>query len=169
MKILTSQVHPLDNHSVPYNFSSILSPLLHNAARALNLPARSTETFNSAFSLPLPISASSVSTSRTSKSSYASSSGGENIATIDSQYTGHILVSGYHVSYVLPKVFPTRPKGVSETESEGYSRSAYKSRRMSIGERGSSQFMAAIDMWIPYFSRPPRSPYLVRAYPTFFM
>ncbi|KAF5380805.1 hypothetical protein D9615_004119 [Tricholomella constricta] len=162
VKILTSQVHPLDNHSVPFNFSSTLSPLLHNAARALHLPARSTETFNSAYSLSSPTSASSASTSRTPKSTNGSSLGGsENIATIDSQYTGHILVSGYHISYVLPRAFPTRPKGVSESESEGFSGSSYKHRRPSIGERGSAQFMAAIDMWIPYVSRPPRSPYLL--------
>ncbi|KAG5645081.1 hypothetical protein DXG03_007172 [Asterophora parasitica] len=135
--------------------------MLHHAARALNLPARSTETFNSAFSLSSPTTASTVST-RTSKSTNGSSIGGsENIATIDSQYTGHILVSGYHISYVLPKVFPTRPKGVSETESEGHSRSLYKNRRPSIGEKAAAQFMAAIDMWIPFYSRPPRSPYLL--------
>ncbi|RDB21428.1 hypothetical protein Hypma_011789 [Hypsizygus marmoreus] len=163
VKILTSQVHPLDNHSVPYNFSSTLSPLLHNAARALNLPARSSETFTSAFSLSSPPSASSVISSRTSKSmNGTSSAGGENIAPIDGQYTGHILVSGYHISYVLPKVFPTRGKSVSgETEGEGSSRSPYLSRRPSIGERNTAQFMAAIDMWIPYVSRPPRSPYLL--------
>ncbi|KAG5636413.1 hypothetical protein H0H81_008153 [Sphagnurus paluster] len=162
VKILTSQVHPLDSHSVPYNFSSTLSPLLHNAARALNLPARSTETFNSAFSLTSPTSTSSVANSRISKSNGGSSLGGsENITPIDTQYTGHILVSGYNISYVVPKVFPTRPKGISETESEVYSRSSYKSRRLSIGERGGPQFMAAIDMWIPFVSRPPRSPYLL--------
>lgn len=160
MKILTSQVHPLDNHSVPYNFSSTLSPLLHNAARALNLPARSQETFDAAFNISAPPGSSSV---RASKSSIGSSSkGSENIPPIDGQYTGHILVSGYSISYVLPKIFPSRGKGqLSDTEGESLSRSAYRSRRPSIGERNNAQFMAAIDMWIPYVSRPPRSPYLV--------
>jgi hypothetical protein len=36
VKILSSQVHPLDHNSVPYDFSSDLCPLLHHAARALN-------------------------------------------------------------------------------------------------------------------------------------
>ncbi|KAG6814572.1 hypothetical protein H0H92_000100 [Tricholoma furcatifolium] len=157
VKILTSQVHPLNNHSVPYNFSSTVSPLLHKAARALNLPARSTETFHSAFSIPLSAAASSVSSSR-SRSANASVVGSENIPTIDNQYTGHILVSGYNVSYVLPKVFPSRPSNLSETESEGR---VQRTRRLSIGDKGSFQFMAAIDMLIPYISRPPRYPYLL--------
>ncbi|KAG6854709.1 hypothetical protein C0991_002422 [Blastosporella zonata] len=153
VKILTSQVHPLNNHSVPYNFSSTLSPLLHNAARALNLPARSTETFNSAFSIFLP------SSTPTMLPADGPNGGSENIANVDSKYTGHILVSGYHVSYVLPKVFPIRPKNLSETESESYAKTH---RRMSIGDRDSSaQFMAAIDMMIPFVSNPPRSPYLL--------
>ncbi|KAG6833644.1 hypothetical protein H0H87_002840 [Tephrocybe sp. NHM501043] len=152
VKILSSQVHPLNNHSVPYNFSSTVSPLLHNAARALNLPARSTETFNSAFSISSPKSTPAIlpGDGREGRS--------ENIAPIDSRYTGHILVSGYHISYVLPKVFPTRPKNLSETESEDHAR---RQRRMSIGERGSAQFMAAIDMVVPFVSSPPRSPYLL--------
>ncbi|KAG6862067.1 hypothetical protein C0995_007197 [Termitomyces sp. Mi166 len=158
VKILTSYVHPLNNHSVPYNFSSTLCPLLHRAARALNLPARSTETFNSANSIPV-ISPPSRSESRSVKSNKISVDGGsENIATVDIQYTGHILVSGYQISYVLPKVFPTRPKNLSETESEDYAR---RPRRLSVGDRGSAQFMAAIDMWIPFVSHPPRYPYLL--------
>ncbi|KNZ78473.1 hypothetical protein J132_00836 [Termitomyces sp. J132] len=158
VKILTSHVHPLNNHSVPYNFSSTLCPLLHKAGRALNLPARSTETFNSAFSIPIT-SPPSISESRSVKSNKTSVEGGsENIATVDIQYTGHILVSGYQISYVLPKVFPIRPRTLSETESEDY---ASKPRRLSIGDRGSVQFMAAIDMWIPFVSHPPRYPYLL--------
>ncbi|KAG6898286.1 hypothetical protein C0992_000731 [Termitomyces sp. T32_za158] len=158
VKILTSYVHPLSNNSVPYNFSSTLCPLLHKAARALNLPARSKETFNSAFSIPV-ISPPLKSESRSVKPNKTSIDGGnENIATVDIQYTGHILVSGYQISYILPKVFPTRPKTSSETEVEDYAR---KPRRLSIGDRESAQFMAAIDMWIPFVSHPPRYPYLL--------
>ena len=164
MKILTSQVHPLNNHSVPYNFSSTLSPLLHNAARALNLPARSSETFANAFDLSPPPSHSSVSSGRTSAKSIIGSPplSSENIPPVDGHYTGHILVSGYNISYVLPKAFPSRNRNLqSETEGESSYRSPFNSRRLSIGERNTAQFMAAIDMWVPYMSRPPRSPYLV--------
>jgi len=164
VKILTSQVHPLNNHSVPYNFSSTLSPLLHNAARALNLPARSSETFASAFDLsPTPPHA-SVSSGRASAKSVNGSPplASENIPPVDGHYTGHILVSGYNISYVLPKAFPSRRGNLqSETEGESSYRSPFNSRRLSIGERNTAQFMAAIDMWVPYMSRPPRSPYLV--------
>ncbi|TFK42450.1 hypothetical protein BDQ12DRAFT_597199 [Crucibulum laeve] len=160
VKILTSQVHPLDNHSVPYNFSSTVSPLLNNAARALNLPARSSESFYSAFNLPQsPGSASIVSSSSRSSKDSAT----ENIPPVDNQFTGHILVSGYSISYVLPKVFPSRHHAgsPSDNETETLSRSSYRSRRASIGEKNTVQFMAAVDMWVPYVSRPPRSPYLL--------
>ncbi|KAG6851297.1 hypothetical protein H0H93_011733 [Arthromyces matolae] len=146
VKIMSSQVHPLNNHSVPYNFSSTLSPLLHKAARALNLPARSTESFNVAFSIPQHSGVN------------INGGGSENIPTVDPQYTGHILISGYQVSYVVPKVFLARSKNLSDTESDEPVR---KSRRMSIGERESAQFMAAIEMCIPFVSQPPRYPYLL--------
>ncbi|KAJ3510224.1 hypothetical protein NLJ89_g4806 [Agrocybe chaxingu] len=160
VKILTSQVHPLDNNSVPYNFSSTISPMLHAAARALNLPARSSETFNSAFDLE-------KSNGRASSSRISKSDNPEHVLPIDAQYTGHILVSGYNISFVLPKVFLSRRKGggLSETEEEAFTRTPGNRRRPSVGERNQAQFMAAIDLWIPLLSKPPRSPYLL-AIPT---
>lgn len=170
MKILTSQVHPIDHASVPYNFSSTVSPLLHNAARALNLPARSMETYNSVFNLSPASTTSSVSSNRISKSTNGSTTG-ENVAPIDGQYTGHILVSGYHISYVLPKNFPSRNRDGRSTDNEGEGFTRPPMRRPSVGERNTAQFMAAIDMWVPYVSRPPRSPYLVslRIHPVFYL
>ena len=166
MKILSSQVHPIDSNSVPYNFSSTVSPLLHSAARALNLPARSSEAFNSTVNVSPPANGSTVSATKVQKpTSTHPYIGSETIAPIDQQYTGHILVSGYNISYVLPKAFPSRSRtvdGLTESEGDSPSRSAIRSRRFSAGERNTAQFMAAIDMWVPYVSRPPRSPYLVR-------
>ncbi|KAJ7137734.1 hypothetical protein C8R44DRAFT_335991 [Mycena epipterygia] len=157
VKILSSQVHPLDNNSVPYDFSSDLSPLLHHAARALNLPSRSSESYHAAFGLSPPATSASVAGSvRSNKSNGSTTSNRSATPPVDSKYTGHILVSGYHISYVLPKAFPARYQ-----ESDGYSRSSGSVRRPSIIERNSVQFMAAIDMWVPYASRPPRSPYLL--------
>ncbi|KAI0340066.1 hypothetical protein BDW22DRAFT_1360573 [Trametopsis cervina] len=130
LKILDSQVHPLDTNSVPYNFSSSTSPLLRKAGRALNLPARLRDSYMSLFG-----------------SSASSSSSSSSAAPLDDRYTGHILVSGYHVSYVLPKELPPR------SGSSG-----------SIGRRATSpeiQFMAAIDMWAPFLTKPPYSPYLL--------
>lgn len=156
MKIHTSQVHPLDNNSVPYNFSSTVSPLLHSAARALNLPARSHENFASAFDLP-------KSNGNTSSSRSAKSETGENILPIDTQYTGQILVSGYSISFVLPKIFLShrRNGGNFSDDDDPPSRNPATRRRLSIGERNQAHFMAAIDMWVPFICRPPRSPYLV--------
>ncbi|KAJ3771345.1 hypothetical protein FB446DRAFT_690876 [Lentinula raphanica] len=127
VKILSSQVHPLDSNSVPYNFDSAVSPLLNRAARALKLPERSKQTFQSTFNLPSE----------------------ESSTVVDATYTGHILVSNYYISYVLPKSFP-----VESTPS-------ISRRRTSVTERSQVQFMAAMDMVVPYISRPPRSPYLL--------
>ena len=152
VKVLTSQVHPLDHNSVPFDFSSTVSPLLFNAARALHLPARSSENFNSAFGT-------SKSNSSRSKSNNKGATNGEAAPPIDVQYTGHILVSGYNISFVLPKVFlsPLREGGSSDNEEESFSRTT---RRPSAGERSQAHFMAAIDLWVPFLCMPPRSPYL---------
>ncbi|KAK2466831.1 hypothetical protein APHAL10511_001089 [Amanita phalloides] len=156
VKVLESQVHPVDSNSVPYNFSSTLSPLLHNAARALNLPPRSPESFNSAFGIPAgSMSIPSSSSSRT----HNSESSRDSVTSVDPHYTGHILVSNYAISYVLPKAFPTR--GRSVTDVDAGSQSSSRSRRSSISDKNTVQFMAAIDMWVPYVSKPPRSPYLL--------
>ncbi|KAI0362449.1 hypothetical protein OH77DRAFT_1467190 [Trametes cingulata] len=123
LKILDSQVHPLDANSAPYNFSSVTSPLLHKAARALNLPARSAQTY-------VPLTASTTSS--------------DSLPPLDEKYTGQILVSSYHVSYILPKDFPRR-----EVDS--------RSRRPST----TAQFMAAIDLWVPFLTQPPHAPFLL--------
>ncbi|KAI0748562.1 hypothetical protein C8Q80DRAFT_1172509 [Daedaleopsis nitida] len=123
LKVLDSQVHPLDVNSVPYNFSSSTSPLLHKAARALNLPARSPQSYVSMAS---------------------SSSSSESLPPLDEKYTGQILVSSYHISYILPKEFPRREM---DTRSKRPSSVAH--------------FMAAVDIWAPFISQPPHAPYLL--------
>lgn len=145
VKVITSKVHPLNNNSVPYNFSSSSSPLLHAAARALNLPARSAEYF--------PGSA-SASKSHPAPGSRTDSN---DIPPVEPHYTGSIVVSGYNVAFVLPKVFIT-PEEHSETD---HPKTPLHRRRMSIGEKQQVHFMAAIDMLVPLASRPPRAPYLV--------
>ncbi|KAL0577806.1 60S acidic ribosomal protein P1 [Marasmius crinis-equi] len=170
VKILDSVVHPLDSSGAPYNFDSKITPLLHSAGRALNLPARSQQTFQSAFGLsPPPSDSSSIhtasSSSRTSKGKTVngSSSVTDSLGPVDPLYTGHILVSGYHISYVSPKVFPPQyPDDVGSGISSVRSSGKYGSRRISIGDRDrvQAQFVAAIELLVPYVSQPPRSPYL---------
>jgi hypothetical protein len=61
-------------------------------------------------------------------------------------------------------VFPSRRRSadtLTDNEREEYTGSSVQGRRPSIGDRNTAQFMAAIDMWVPYVSRPPRFPYLV--------
>ena len=153
--MLSSEVHPIDNNSVPYNFSSSTSPLLNNTARALNLPPRSSKSYLSVFGLPT--SSASVTSHSSRASSSTSTSHATSIAPLDDKYTGHILVSGYNISYVLPKEFPPRFGDQSAMRV-----STLNMRRGSIGERNNMHFMAGMDLWVPYVSRPPRAPYLVR-------
>jgi hypothetical protein len=157
LKMLSSEVHPIDNNSVPYNFSPTTSPLLNNTARALNLPPRSQKSYLSVFGLST--SSASVMGHSSRSSSSTSTSHGPSIPPLDDKYTGHILVSGYNISYVLPKEFPPRFGEDSAMRVSTYS--AAKMRRGSVGERNNMHFMAGIDLWVPYVSRPPRAPYLV--------
>lgn len=145
---MTSHVHPLDSNSVPYHFDPNAAPLLHRAARSLCLSSRSNITFNDAFAID---PGASVHHSRASSSS--ATSNGDN-GLVDEKYSGSIVVSGYSVSFVVPKYIP-EPAEPSSKISFG------QSRRMSLSDRPHAHFMAAIEMLVPYVSRPPRSPYLV--------
>ncbi|KAF9024355.1 hypothetical protein BDZ89DRAFT_1069168 [Hymenopellis radicata] len=138
IKVLTSQVHPLDNNSVP----------------RLTCPARSPKTFNEAFDLSPGIGASSVVSSR-SLSKASPSPSNDTSGVVDEKYTGHILVSRYEVSYIVPKSFPSHFAELTSRISFG------SNRRTSMAERTHIHFMAAIDMLVPYVSRPPRAPYLL--------
>ncbi|VDB82700.1 unnamed protein product [Peniophora sp. CBMAI 1063] len=150
VKILDSEIHPLDHNSTPYNFSSSVSPLLHNAARALNLPARLSQTYNSVFeSKP----------NGSSRYQYGSSSGSEP-DRLDKKYTGEIIVSGFNVSFAVPRELP-RSKTVNGDESTPTAKERSR-RRSSFGaEKNVVQFMAGISMVVPYTSKPPRAPWLV--------
>lgn len=157
MKILDSEVHPLDTNSVPYLFSSSTSPLLHNAARVLNLPARSQQSYLTLFG-QRPASSSRFSSSSSPKDA--------DIPRLEEKYTGHILVSGYQVSFVLPKEFPPRSR-MNADDAELRSRPNLNAlvtprhRRGSISDKNVIHFMAGISMIVPYVSTPPRAPYLV--------
>lgn len=156
VKVLKSQVHPLDHNSVPYDFSSTLSPFLRSAARALNLP-QSGQASDSVLKMAKTRSKSS-----------------DRVPSVDIHYTGQILVSGYNIAFVVPKEIPPRhesqeesylktPKDArarSRSEDEVDARTPVK-HLISIGERKHAQFMAAVDMWVPFLSKPPRLPFLV--------
>lgn len=154
LKLLSAQVHPLDANSVPYNFSSSASPILNSASRALNLPARSPKSYLSLFGVSA--STASVHSSRSS----SSTSTGTASPPLDDRYTGHIIVSGYNISYILPKDFPPRFIG-DESALRVSTFSAAKMRRGSVSERNNMHFMAAIDLFVPFTSRPPRAPFLI--------
>ncbi|KAF9246346.1 hypothetical protein BU15DRAFT_85132 [Melanogaster broomeanus] len=146
LKLLSAHIHPIDVNSVPYNFSSATLPMLNNAARALNLPARSQKSYLSVFGIPTPVS-STLHSSRTSSSTASSTV--SNVPPLDEKYTGHIIISGYNISYILPKDFPPSFGGRDIA------------RRGSVSERNNMHFMAAIELWIPYVSRPQKAPYLI--------
>jgi len=169
VKVLKSQVHPLDHNSVPYNFSSTLSPFLQSASRALNLPPRSAQTFDSA-------SQTARTNGHTTSIRASRSESNDHAPPVDSRYTGQILVSGYNVAFVVPKELLPRPEFDEESyiktpskdahsryksEDDAHARTPSVKRRISMGEKNQAQFIAAIDMWVPCLSKPPRSPFLV--------
>ncbi|KAL0946801.1 hypothetical protein HGRIS_012972 [Hohenbuehelia grisea] len=162
VKIMKSHIHPLTKDGAPFKFPLEQCTLLHKAARALGLPNQSTDSYLSVFG-PSPLAskpwASSIRSSRASSSSQHP----EDEWPIDPKYTGDITVSNYQVSFVLPKEFPSLEPSASIYGDHDLSRSQtpYKRRRSSIGERHVLQFMAAIEMFIPYLSSPPRAPYLL--------
>ncbi|KAH9043385.1 hypothetical protein EDB85DRAFT_1914947 [Lactarius pseudohatsudake] len=159
VKILESEVHPLDPSSVPYNFSSTASPLLHNAARALNLPARSHHSYLTLFD-----QRPNVSTRLVSSPSISSDA---DVPSLDEKYTGHILVSGYQVSFVLPSELPPLSKLGGRSDSGGdYTPlpTKLRGRRNSVSEKSVLLFMAGISMVVPYLTHPQRAP--CSPYPT---
>lgn len=148
VKIRTDQVHPLDSDSAPYIFSSSTNPLLHTAARALNLPARSTKSYLSLFE-----NASHMSPSR------SNGANGSTVPPLEERYTGYFLISGYNVCFVLPKEFPPRSnlrQNGTDSENDALGRNTPRTpyrRRNSISDRNTIQFMAALDLWIPLSSK----------------
>lgn len=156
VKILESEVHPLDSTSVPYNFSSTVSPLLHNAARALNLPARSPHSYLTLFDHRATQSSRFISSPSTSSDT--------DVPPLEEKYTGHILVSGYQVSFVLPSELPPLPRLGSRVDNSGdYTPlpTKQRARRPSMSEKNVILFMAGISMMVPYLTRPQRAPWLV--------
>lgn len=163
VKIIESEVHPLDQSSVPYNFSSEASPLLHNAARALNLPARSPHSYLTLFDHRSNVSSRFVSSPSTSSDA--------DVPLLEEKYTGHILVSGYQVSFVLPSELPPLSKLGSSRFENGADYTPLptklRGRRASISEKNVILFMAGISMMVPYMTHPQRAPWLVRLIPVF--
>lgn len=134
LKVLDYQVHPLDKDGALYNFSSAASPLLKKASKILGLPGRNKDSYMSLFGTP---SSPSMSTSSANP--------------VEDRYAGRIAVNQYQVGYILPKEFPPRTR-TYEDSSHG--------RRSSVLEY---HFVAVIDLWVPFTTRPPSYPYLVSA------
>lgn len=154
MRIVTSRVHPLDSTSTPYAFSSTAVPLLHKAARALNLPARSNKSYQTFLGMnPSSPALASPGESTTSRR-------GPHTGPLPLALTGEINVSNFHICFILPKILPTRGAIIADNDVEHTPRH----RRNSFVDREgkSIMFMAGVDIFVPFASRPPRSPYLVR-------
>lgn len=80
-------------------------------------------------------------------------------AVLDDRYTGTILVNDYNVCFVTPREIPVIPRDQSSllrTPSTSLHR-----RRASIVDRRTLNFMAAIEMWVPYTCSPPNAPYVL--------
>ena len=80
-------------------------------------------------------------------------------AALDDRYTGTILVNDYNVCFVTPREIPVLPRDQSSilrTSSASLHR-----RRASVVDRRTLNFMAAIEMWVPYTCAPPNAPYVL--------
>ncbi|GJE96428.1 hypothetical protein PsYK624_126250 [Phanerochaete sordida] len=132
LKIIRAYVHPLDQSSVPYNFTHYM---LRRAARALGLPNPSSELYQSLFdSVRAPMSPTVAS---------------PDLDVLEAKYVGEITVNQYQVCYVPPREFPLSTR--SYDGSYG--------RRTSANQL---QFMAAIEIWAPFIAKPPQHPYLLK-------
>jgi hypothetical protein len=128
-------------------------PLLHKTARALNLPPRSSNSYYTFLGIPPP-SPALASPGESSTSRRAAAAG-----PLPLSVTGEINVSNFHICFILPRILPTRGAILVDSESE----QTPKNRRASFVERDgrSILFMAGVEIFVPFVSRPPKAPYLV--------
>ena len=154
MRIVTSKVQPLDSTSTPYAFSSSAVPLLHKAARALNLPARSNKSYYTFLGIPpLPQAAPTPLDTGSSRRAAAA-------APLPLSVTGEINVSNFHICFILPKILPTRGAVLADNDEHPTSR---HHRRASFVDGKTILFMAGVEIFVPFISCPPKAPYQVRA------
>lgn len=142
LKILKFKIHPLNQELVPYSFDESIYPLLNKAARALNLPTRSEQSYLSLF-----------------MSNMSVPNNADTSAALDDRYTGTILVNDYNVCFVTPREIPSIPRdrsSILRTPSTSSHR-----RRPSMVDRRTLNFMAAIEMWVPYTCIPPNAPFVL--------
>lgn len=149
VRIITSKVHPLDPNSAPYAFSTTNAPLLHRTARALNLPPRLAKSYYPIVGVPAPPPSPGESSSYRKNASQP----------LGVSLTGEINVSKFHVCFILPKVFPSR---LGDHDNIGYMNGhGSQSRRNSMVDRSLMLFMAGVELFIPFQSKPPKSPFAV--------
>lgn len=144
-RLINHQVLPIDADSAPYDFNLADNPVLRSAARALNLPARSSQSYLSLFP---------------NASSSKGCPTGSIVSEMERKYFGHFVVSGYNVCFVLPTEFPPLfSRQSSSTDSDGgqlssrNAHSSFKSRRSSALMRPSLQFVAALELRVPFLSK----------------
>lgn len=142
VKLKDHQVHPLGLDSAPYDFSLKENPLLSKAARALNLPGRSTKSYLALF--------------EGRSQHYSNRTNGSVVPELEQRYSGYIIVSGYNICFVLPKEFPpTSRSGSTDSGEDGLNgrNLSLSGRRSSILGRAALQYMVALDLWVPFSSK----------------
>jgi len=142
LKILKFKIHPLNQDLVPYSFDESIYPLLNKAARALNLPTRSEQSYLTLF-----------------MSNMSMVSNVDPSTALDDRFTGTILVNDYNVCFVTPREIPVIPRDQSSILRTP-STSLHK-RRASMVDRRTLNFMTAIEMWVQYTCTPPNAPYVL--------
>lgn len=139
---LRPQVHPIDSGNLlPYSFSSAVSSLLQNAARALNLHC---ELSGKAFYSTFRSSSNTASNQSSKHDMHAEGSPPSTIITHPLQQVQHLIC-----------LYQKLPSCGSDTGIEDFSQVLFKTRPPSPGGRSSAHFVPAIDLWVTYISRPP--------------
>ncbi|GJJ12371.1 hypothetical protein Clacol_006612 [Clathrus columnatus] len=147
-RILSSDVHPLDDRFIPYHFSLDDHPSLQKAINSLRLAPMSPKTYSSLFNTSDP------DTSRRHR-------GFDPV-----RCSAQLLVSAYTVSLALPKEFPpSRQSPMNNDEEESSLRNSQYSRSVrrqsSAFNRSYLNFVVAIELSIPFLTVPPRGPFLI--------
>ncbi|KAF8582306.1 hypothetical protein K439DRAFT_161858 [Ramaria rubella] len=168
IRIIQSKVHPLDERSVPYHFSSTEQPLLQKAAVALQLGPKSSRPFHTLFPHTSPsLDPTQAGSSRRNRDSTATTLAAHN----DERYIGRILISGYNVTLILPKEYPPRSQppggGAGSDGEDGFvkdtpSRSTRSARHSSpLFNKNFLLMMVGMEIFLPYAITPPKGPFLI--------
>ncbi|KAG8929133.1 hypothetical protein FRC02_005970 [Tulasnella sp. 418] len=152
-------IHPLDSNSTPYAFPPNASPLLHRAARVLNLKPASDRYYDEALAA--------------SRGHHTSQRGPHELSPA---IIGEIVVRNFHICFRSPKFTIVSASDSSQADSDS---SFHQHRRRTsfgalsassgtggegrsrFGEKSDCYYVIALELRVPLAGRPPSSPFMI--------